>query len=163
MKMLQPIPQCIDCLMSLAKSATALAATDNPKLAFKVESAARKILEDAKDNNLSSPQIASRILREVQCLTGVSDPYKQFKAQEMEQAKKVYYQMQDRVAADLRSRVCFAILGNSLDFFKNPQEALAEIPAQMREGISFYYDDVDKLAAFLANKPRLILYLTVHI
>jgi uncharacterized protein with ATP-grasp and redox domains len=87
MKTLEPIPQCMDCLMSLAKSSTALAGADDSDLLKKVEAATREILENARDNRLSSPQLAGQILREIKRLTGVSDPYKKFKAQEMDLAR----------------------------------------------------------------------------
>ena len=53
-----------------------------------------------------------------------------------------------------------AALGNSLDFFKNPTQALADIPDQFRNGISFYYDNLAQLEAFLATRPQHVLYLT---
>ena len=80
MKVLQPIPQCMDCLMSLAKSSTALAGADDAELLKKAEAITREILENARDNRLSSPQLAGQILKEIKRLTGVPDPYKQFKA-----------------------------------------------------------------------------------
>ena len=84
MKTLAPIPQCIDCLMSLAKSAAALAGVNDGELLKKVEAVTREILENAAENSLSSPQLAGKIIREIQCLTGEPDPYRQFKAQEIE-------------------------------------------------------------------------------
>ena len=158
MKTLPPIPQCIDCLMSLAKSATALAGANDAGLIAKAEVVTREILERARDNRLSSPQLAGQILREIQRLTGVSDPYRQFKAQEMALARKIYAQIKSDNLPDLRSRASLAILGNSLDFFKNPAEALAEIPAQLNAGVSYFYDDIDRLAAFMKKKPGRVLY-----
>jgi len=160
MKGLQPFPQCVDCLMSLAKNAAHLAAEGDPDLATKAEATARKILKDVKDTGLSSPQIANRIIKEVQHLTGVSDPYVEFKSQEMAQAQRIFSHVKDSVRSDLRSRVRLAILGNSLDFFKSPEEALAEIPEQVRNGLSLFYDDLDRLESFLAEDPGLVLYLT---
>jgi uncharacterized protein with ATP-grasp and redox domains len=160
MKALEPFPQCVDCLMSLAKNAARLAAGRDTELATKAEANAQKILRNVKDMGLSSPQIANRIIRAVQHLTGVFDPYAEFKAQEMAQAQRIFSQVEDYVRSDLRSRVSLAILGNSLDFFKNPEEALAEIPKQMRDGLSVFYDDVDRLESFLGEDPGLVLYLT---
>ena len=160
MKALPPIPQCIDCLMSLAKSATALAGVTDAGTIAKAEAATREILQKAADNRLSSPQLAGKILREIQRLTGVSDPYRQFKAREMALARKIYAQVKSDNLSDLRARASLAILGNSLDFFKNPAETLAEIPAQLNAGISYFYDDIDRLAAFLEKQPGRILYLT---
>jgi uncharacterized protein with ATP-grasp and redox domains len=158
MKTLQPIPQCVDCLMSLAKSAIALAGADDADIIKKTEAVTREILEDASDNRLSSPQLAGKILREIKRLTGVADPYKRFKAQEMALARKIFSKISSNSLNDLRSCVNLAILGNSLDFFKNPAEALAEIPTQLDTGVSYFYDDIDRLAAFIKKKPGRVLY-----
>jgi uncharacterized protein with ATP-grasp and redox domains len=158
MKTLQPIPQCIDCLMSLAKTASAMAGADDAAIVKKAETVAREILEDASDNRLSSPQLAGKILREIRRLTGIADPYKQFKAQEMALARKIFSQIHSYDLNDLRSCVNLATLGNSLDFFKNPAETLAGIPNQLDKGVSYFYDDIDQLAAFIKKKPQRVLY-----
>lgn len=160
MQTLETFPQCADCLMSLARSASRLAAGADRALAMKAEAHAQRILRDVKDMGLSSPQIASRILREVQELTGVSDPYAEFKAREMAQSQRIFSQLKAHVASDLRSRVSLAILGNSLDFFEKPEKALAEIPALMQNGLSLFFDDVERLESFLKTDPGLVLYLT---
>ena len=159
MKTLEPIPQCMDCLISLAKNSTALAGADDSDLSEKIEAATREILKNAGDNRLGSHQLAGQILREIKRLTGVSDPYKAFKAQEMELARKIFAQIKNNPLPDLRACVSLAILGNSLDFFKNPAEALAEIPKQLNTEVSFYYDDIDRLAAYIEKKPGRVLYL----
>ena len=160
MKTLQPIPQCIDCLMALAKDAAALAAPANADLIAEAESISRDVLAAAAHNEWSSPQIANRILREIRKISGVADPYQDFKAREMDQARSVFSRLQDRVGRDLTSRAKLAALGNSLDFFHNPVQALADIPHQFSNGIAFYRDDLAQLEAFLANTPQRILYLT---
>lgn len=160
MKTLEPIPQCLDCLLSLAKRATALAGAEDTGTIKKAEAITREILKDASDNRLGSHQVAGQILREITRLTGISDPYKQFKAQEMALAWKAFSQIKNNNLNDLRSCVSLAILGNSFDFFKDPAEALAEIPAQMNTGVSFFYDDIDRLAAFIKKKPGRVLYLS---
>ena len=146
--------------MSLAKSSAALSGVDNADMIKKAEAITHEILENAKDNCLSSPQLASQIQREIKRLTGVSDPYKQFKAQEMTIARKVFSQIQNNKFNDLRSCASLAILGNSLDFFKDPAEALTEIPEQLDKGVSYFYNNIDRLAAFLKKRPARLLYLS---
>ena len=161
MKSLDPIPQCVDCLMSMAEGVTALAAPENPNFILKSEDITRKILEDAKSKKLSSPQIANQILRKIRQFTGVADPYQEFKVREMAQAKNMFMQLKSHVGDSLRSRVRFSILGNSLDFFENPKQALAEIPQLFYRKESFFFrDDVDQLEAFLSKNLGKILYLT---
>ena len=158
MKPLPPIPQCIDCLMSLAKNAIAVAGINDADLVNKAEAVAREILKNAADNRLSSPQLARKIFREIQRLTGVSDPYRQFKAREMAVAREVSAQIQRDHLTGLRSLASLAILGNSLDFFKDPTEALAEVSVLLGTGVSVYYDHIDHLAAFMEKKPGRVLY-----
>lgn len=160
MKPLQPIPQCIDCLTSLARDVAAMAAPANPEISEQVERIGREIIADEAHNRSSSPQIANRILREVRQFTGLTDPYAEFKTREMAQARKIVSQLNHHPADNLRSRATLAALGNSLDFFKNPARALADIPRQFNNGIEFYRDNLDQLEAFLANKPQRVLYLT---
>jgi len=160
MKPLHPIPQCVDCLMALAKDVAALADPENPGLVEKAERISREVLAEAAHNESSSPQIANRILREIRQITGIADPYADFKAREMDEARKIFGQLEARAGEDLRSRVKLAALGNSLDFFKNPAQVLAGIPHQFNHGISFYHDNIDRLEANLAKMPQTALYLT---
>ncbi len=160
MKSFQPIPQCVDCLMSLAKDLVTLTASENPGLFESAESIARNILKEAGNNESSSPQIANRILREIKRITGIADPYEDFKAREMAQARKIFADLKDPVAENLRSRATLATIGNSLDFFKNPEQALADIPGLFRSGFSFYFDHIDQFDLFLTTKPEKVLYLT---
>ena len=160
MKSLQPIPQCIDCLTSLAKDAAALADPADSGLIAEAESISRKVLAEAAHNEWSSPQIANRILRQIRQLSGIADPYQDFKAREMDQARKVFSQLRDQVGKDLTSHVKLAALGNSLDFFNNPVQALADVPHQFSNGIAFYRDNLAQLEEFLVNRPQRILYLT---
>jgi len=160
MKPLQPIPQCVDCLMSLAKDVVRLAASETPGIVEKAEHITRNILEDAGNSESSSPQIANRILREIKQITGIEDPYENFKTREMAQARKIFSRLKNYVDQNLRWRVGLAALGNSLDFFKNPEQALAEIPNLLNNGFSFYLDHIDQLEIFLTTKPQRLLYLT---
>jgi uncharacterized protein with ATP-grasp and redox domains len=160
MEPLKLIPQCIDCLLSLTKSATLMAAPDNTSLAEKTESAARKILADAEINVTSSPQVANRILREIRRLSGVEDPFAEFKAREMDQARKIFSQLKTPIGDDLHSCVSLALLGNTLDFFINSEQVLADLPLQFLNEISYFQDDTDQLEAVLREKPAKVLYLT---
>ena len=160
MEPLKLIPQCIDCLLSLTKSATLMAAPDNTSLAEKTEAAARKILADAEIKVTSSPQVANRIQREVRRLSGVEDPFAEFKAREMDQARKIFSQLKTPVGDDLHSCVSLALLGNTLDFFINSEQVLADLPLQFLNEISYFQDDTDQLEAVLREKPAKVLYLT---
>jgi uncharacterized protein with ATP-grasp and redox domains len=146
--------------MSLAQSSAALADRGNKAFQGEVEVIARRILEAHSHSGLSSPQLAKMILKEIRCLSGVSDPYSRFKAREMARAKEIFSPIRDQWGTDLRSCVIAAVLGNSLDFFKDPKEALDEIPDLRKTGLLFFYDDVGRLKTFLSKGQELILYLT---
>ena len=137
-----------------------MAAPDNTRLAEKTESAARKILAEAEKNVTSSPQVANRILREIRRLSGVEDPFAEFKAREMDQARKIFSQLKTPVGDDLHSCVSLALLGNTLDFFINSEQVLADLPLQFLNEISYFQDDTDQLEAVLREKPAKVLYLT---
>lgn len=156
----QPFPQCVECLMGLAQSAANLVAEQGSRFQGDAEVAASAILVEAEKRGLTSPETANLILREIKRFSGVYDPYAQLKAQEIAFARKIFSRLEGYVGDDLRSRVRLAVLGNSLDFFKTPEEALKEIPDQIRRRLSFFHDDVDALETFLSNGPGLILYLT---
>ncbi len=160
MKPFRPFPQCVECLVSLARSSAEMAAPHNPGFQEEAEEEARKILDHAMNSDLSSPEIANRILRKIKQAARSSDPFFQFKAEEMVRAKEIFSQVKDRVGQDLRSLVSLSVLGNSLDFFRDPQEALDRIPDQLQKGLSFYRDQVDRLEAFLDKGPALVLYLS---
>ena len=160
MKQLQPIPQCVDCLISMAKDVITLANSENPSLVEEAERISRDILKGAVDNEMSSPRIANRILREIRHLTRIEDPYADFKSREMAQARKIFSQLKDHRSDTLRSNASLAALGNSVDFFHNPAHALVDIPHQFGNDFSFYCDNLDQLETFLETKPQRILYLT---
>ena len=160
MEPLKPIPQCVDCLMSLAQSSAELAAGDNPRLKAEARSAALEIFEYAKDAGLTSPEVGNRILRKITQHSGSFDPYTRVKDQEMALAREIFSRIEDHIKPDLRSLISLAVLGNCLDFFKDPEKVLSEIPDQIERGLSFFYDDVDRLEYILSKNPELVLYLT---
>jgi uncharacterized protein with ATP-grasp and redox domains len=160
MEPLQPIPQCIDCLMSLAKDIAVSAGPGDTRLTAEAERISQDALAAAAQNQSSSPQIANRILREIRQITGIADPFKEFKAREMEHALEIFSRLEARVGQDLKSCARLAALGNSLDFFNNPAQALADLPQRFGNDTLFYRDDLARLEDFLKIKPQRILYFT---
>jgi len=146
--------------MGLARQAAAQARGDDSSFLLQIEAVAREILADAEQKGLTSPDVGNRILREVRIRSGVSDPYAKFKAREMAQARKILSQMKGTLSDDLRSCVNLAALGNSFDFFTDPDEALSQIPEQIQKGAFFFHDDIDRLEGFLSAGPGLVLFLT---
>jgi uncharacterized protein with ATP-grasp and redox domains len=155
----KPSRQCADCLMGLARQAAAQARGDDSSFLLQTEAVTREILADAEQKGLTSPDVGNRILREVRFRSGVSDPYAKFKAREMAQARKILSQIKGTLSDDLRSRVRVAALGNSIDFFTDPEQTLSEIPNQIQKGAFFFHDDIDRLEGFLSAGLGLVLYL----
>ncbi|UCH07975.1 MAG: DUF89 family protein [Deltaproteobacteria bacterium] len=160
MEPFKPSRQCSDCLMGLARQAAAQARGDDSSFLLQTEAVAREILAEAEQKGLTSPDVGNRILREVRIRSGVSDPYVEFKAREMAQARKILSHMKGTLSDDLRSCVNLAALGNSIDFFTDPEQTLSEIPNQIQKGAFFFHDDIDRLEGFLSASPGLVLYLT---
>ena len=155
---INPFPQCEECLRSLARSSLVLGRPENADLLSEAEKKAGEIIEKSKDQGLTSPEIANRILDEVTHLSGVPDPFVDFKAKEMEIAQEIFSRVEGEIGSSLRSRIVLSVLGNSLDFFKNPEEALAQIPVDLQRGLHFYLDDIDRLDRFLSKRPGLVLF-----
>jgi uncharacterized protein with ATP-grasp and redox domains len=145
--------------MSLARNLALLNQTDQPGLEAEVEKRAVRIIEDGREKNLKPPEIAKLILRQVIELTGISDPYAQFKAIEMAKASEVFSRVKGYVRPDVPSLTTLSLLGNSFDFFKDPEEVLLQVPTSMEKGLAFFYDDRHRLEAFLAKRRNLVLYL----
>jgi damage-control phosphatase, subfamily I len=156
----KPSRQCAECLMGLARQAAVQARGDDSSFLLQTEAVAREILAEAEQKGLTSPDVGNRILREVRIRSGVSDPYVEFKAREMAQARNVISQMKGSLSDDLRSCVKLAALGNSIDFFTDPEQTLSEIPNQIQKSAFFFHDDIDRLEGFLSAGPGLVLFLT---
>lgn len=159
-RLFDPIPQCSECLLGLARQAAALACGDDPRLAQQGMEAAGRVLEQCRGGTLASPQIARLILAEIRRVTGIPDPFCEFKRREMARSREAVSRLEGAVGPDLRSRVILAALGNSLDFFNDPDLALAGTARRISQGISFFRDDVDRLQACLSGNPGLVLYFT---
>jgi len=146
--------------MGMTKQTAELAAQNDPSLRAQAESLGREIIAQARDGNLTSPEAANQIFRKICRLSGISDPFALFKQHEMAGAETIFSKLEPNPHADLKFLMALAVLGNALDFFKDADQALAEIPDLVQQGVSFYHNDMAKLEALLAKKPHLVLYLS---
>lgn len=160
MEALRPDARCAECLCRLAETAARLAVEEeaNPGV-DRVEAAARTIVEQGIERGLASPVIANAMLREIVRLSGTNDPYRDFKKDEMSRSEAMFSGLNPGIASDLRSRVALAVIGNTLDFFQNPEQVLNEVPRLLREGVTFARDDIDRMDDFLSGRPKRLLYL----
>jgi hypothetical protein len=159
-RLLKPFPQCRQCLDDLTRTAAELASGGDPALLGRAQDAGRRALEQTLDSSLASPVVANRILRAIRQETGVHDPYREFKAREQVTGRLTADRARRRLGSDLEALVKLAALGNSLDFFKAPDEAMAEAEANLEAGVAFQRDDIPRLAQFLSAEHELALYLT---
>ncbi len=120
-----------------------------------------EIMADCREMGLSSPAAANRMMAALIQLTGVADPYADFKRREMRAARTILERLEPRLPFDdLRWLLNLSALGNSLDFFNDPEDALADLERTLRMGPGFHFDDTGKLSAFLETRPGLIVFLT---
>ena len=153
-------PGCRTCLLDLAEKVSVLAAGQDENLGLKVESLGKQIVQNARFDLLTSPELANLMLREIKKVTGVADPYADYKMREMDLALQAFRKIEHALGSDLHTALIAAALGNSLDFFRPPETALDGPEAALGNSAFFYHDDTRALSAFLSSHPRHILYLT---
>jgi len=120
----------------------------------------KRILAEAEKKGWTSPETANEILRVIRGVSGIADPFNSVKRVEMAQAKSVFEEVKDRVGDDLRSLASLALLGNSFDFFRSAEDAMAGVSEQVGKEWVYFNDDLDRLHHFLLNDPGSVLYLT---
>ena len=159
-KPLQPDPRCTNCLAELSEDVIRMVGVKALTSQEHIRSETKKILAESEHKGWSSPETANEILRVIRGVSGVADPYKTVKSEEMARAESVFSEVKDQVGNDLRSLANLAILGNSLDFFRSLDDALAGISEQAGTELVYFQDDLARLQDFLVKEPGLVLYLT---
>jgi hypothetical protein len=144
-------PECLACIQNLIDKATELS-TGDPELRGRARQQALGILQRCFSSDVVPAHLSTEILRALKVFTGSPDPFKGVKRREIDLARRVSSQI--RPSQGLRSLVEYAALGNTLDFFKEP-ESLLETAGRFP---GFARDDVDLLTDELHN-ARKILYL----
>lgn len=159
--MIQADKRCEDCLYRLAETLTAFAKEQAPAhLKGHALEDIRRVVEQGVSCGLASPIIANQMLAEIARISGIADLYETFKENELDRAQEVYSRINGTLREDFRSRVELAVIGNTLDFFQDPQRVLEEVPDLVKHGISFFRDDIDRLEDFLSKGRKNILYFT---
>ncbi|KIX14890.1 damage-control phosphatase ARMT1 family protein [Dethiosulfatarculus sandiegensis] len=160
METFKSFPECTDCITNLARTASELSAKGDSGLMEKYHTKALAALDESQGRGYTSPELANRVMRAIRQTSGIEDPYLEFKENEMKNAQSMASDAMDWVNQDLHSLVSFSALGNSLDFFQDASQVLGDVKERMQQGISFYQDQVDKLEAALARKPKQLIFLT---
>jgi damage-control phosphatase, subfamily I len=157
---LQTFPQCLSCLEGLAETMSTLASDGDPRLKARVLSAAQEAFSRNQEPGATSPEMVNRIVRAVKLASQMADPYRDFKDQEAAAARQACARACQLMGSDLASLVSLAALGNSLDFFKPPAQAMAEAEAGAASGVRFQRNDTRQLQSALERGLGLVLYFT---
>jgi uncharacterized protein with ATP-grasp and redox domains len=148
-------PECHACLVGLVDLAVHLATSDNT-LQRQAKDAALAILNEEFPRPGAIPAlIASRFHKVIMALTGNPDLFASYKARETEFLARMYEHLAPAFAQDLESLLKLAVLGNAVDFFREPDEVAQEFMAPLEFGVS----DLKAWRLALNGPPGLLLYL----
>lgn len=145
--------QCRPCLERLVHQAAEIA-THDPELRERAREEGLNILKRLFSAESITTQVATEIHRSIRKLTGNPDPYRPMKDREIEISRHLIKEIRPYYGNDFRSCMKLAVLGNSIDFFKNPDRFSQE----MRKTVDFAIDHIDGLEGKL-KEAKLVLYL----
>ena len=145
--------ECYPCLWRLVRQAAELA-TEDPDLIARVIEEGMKLLQREFSPEKTSIAVAMPLHRMVKAITGNRDPYLRMKEAEVAMAWQLDLLRDSGRQEGLRSDIILAVRGNTIDFFKDPQE----IRRDLMLPVEFAIDDIGKLEARLEG-ARNILYL----
>lgn len=99
-------------------------------------------------------QIAGEVQRVIRSVTKCEDPYRIMKDEEIRVAAQLYEEVSPSYAHNFKSLVKLAVLGNTVDFFRD----LTQVRAEMKKEVELAIDHVDRVEKRLVDS-KLILYL----
>jgi damage-control phosphatase, subfamily I len=145
--------QCRPCLERLVYQAAEIA-TPDPELRERARQEGLIILERLFSCRSITTQIATQIHRSIRKLTGNPDPYRQMKDIEIEISRQLIKEVHPYHGEDLRSCIKLSVLGNTIDFFKEPVRIIKE----MEKPVEFSIDHIDDMERGLKEAKK-VLYL----
>jgi len=144
---------CHQCLEKLVRQAAEIATSD-PELQERAREEGLNTLNTLFSYDRTAPQIANEIHRVLRRVTSNPDPYRQMKDEELEMSQRLFNEVSPQYKDDFRSRIELAVLGNTIDFFKEPDK----VSEDMRKPIAFTIDHIDDFERKLRSANK-ILYL----
>jgi len=126
--------------------------TCNADMRKRARQEAIDILEREFNSDVVPAILSTNILRALKAITGNPDPFVEVKRKEIDFAREASSRINP--PKNLRSMVEYSALGNTLDFFKEPESLLEKVDRFP----GFVHDDVDEFAGRLPS-ARKILYL----
>ncbi len=145
-------PECYTCLERLAFQAAMLATSDE-MLRSRAIKEGLEVLKRSFSLDKVTIVVATEIHNVVKAVTQNPDPYQQMKEMEIAVAKEITRHLHPD-EDDLYSCLKFAVLGNSVDFFK----PLDEVKGAVRQEVRFAIDDRERFERRLCS-ARSVLYL----
>jgi len=144
---------CRSCLERLVNQAAEIASSD-PELRERAKEEGLSILSRLFSCERLSTEVATEIHRAIRDLTCNPDPYRQMKDRELEMSRRLIKEVRSHYGEDFRSCVELSVLGNTIDFFKEPDRMSEE----MREPVEFAIDHIDEFKRKL-EKAKKVLFL----
>ena len=144
---------CHQCLEQLVCQAAEIA-TSSPELRERAREEGIGILNRLFSYDRTAPEIANEIHRALRRVTDNSDPYRLMKDRELELSQCLFKEIRPRYGDDFRSCIELSALGNTIDFFKEPEK----VSEDMRKPVAFAIDHIDEFEKKLGS-ARKVLYL----
>lgn len=145
--------QCRPCLERLVYQAAEIA-TPDPQLRERAREEGLSTLRKLFSHESITTQVATEIHRVIRKLTGNPDPYRPMKDREIEMSRHLIKEIHPYYGKNFRACMKLAVLGNSIDFFKEP-DRLSE---EMRKTVEFAMDNIDGLERKL-KEAKQVLYM----
>ena len=149
---------CIPCMMEQALYTGRIATNDESKIKELLDAVGERIKDIPLEN--TPPETATFIYQKIKEITGINDPYKKIKDQNIKQVIKLYPYLKDLVNESddpLLMAIRLAIAGNVIDYGANRHFNIEdEIEKAIEQDFAIL--DYDKFKYEL-NKARTILYL----
>lgn len=144
---------CHQCLERLIHQVSEIATSDSEDRK-KAEEDGLNILNMLFSYEKVSTEIATEIHRAIRISTNNPDPYRQMKDKEIEICRHLFKETRPYYGNDLRSCVKLSALGNTIDFFKEPDK----VSEEMKTPIALTIDQVDEFERKLKSAHK-VLYL----
>jgi len=144
---------CRQCLEKLARQAAEMATSDL-QLRAEATKAGLNTLDMIFSYDRVATEIATEVHRVIKRLTRNRDPYREMKAKELGMSQRLFGEVCSYYGEDLRSCVRLSTLGNTIDFFKEPDRVREE----MKKPVEFAIDQIDEFEKKLMGAKN-VLYL----
>ncbi|AEH44226.1 protein of unknown function DUF89 [Thermodesulfatator indicus DSM 15286] len=144
------IPEyCRPCLENLVKQAMGFACgEDHEKLTL-----ALSWLDEIYDESTSPPLIASKLHCRIKNYCQNEDPYAPLKTREIDISRDIFQRYGKDFEDSFRKRLIFSLLGNTIDFFRPPED----IEEVLKTGLTLAIDHVIEIENRLKQSQTIIL------